>query len=455
MDAETMERLLRHKVSTDTRLLEKGDVFFALVGKRFDAHDFIPQALEKGVSVFVVSDRNKVKEEWLKKADFIYVEDTLAAYGDLACFYRKKIKVPVVAITGSVGKTTVKELLAHLLSARFKVLKNRGTENNLVGVPKTLFLLEKDTEVVVLEMGTNAPGEIERLSSIIRPQAAILTQIGHSHLERLKSLEGVRKEKLMVLKNLERGGILFVNGEDPQLANVRSGVHRVVRVGFPPKANPPLAVDLPRADVIAERVEGSEEGTQFYVDGVKMTTPLVGRHNVLNCLLAIECAKSLGMEAHEIQAALATFKCVPGRLTIKTLSNITFLDDSYNSNPTSFRAALETLKGLETQGKKGVVSGDMLELGPQSEAFHREIGREIASAQLDFAVAAGPLSVSLAEEAVKWGFPAEKMFHVKDSAEAGKVCQKLASAGDLVLIKGSRGMQMEKILECFTSFSTP
>ncbi len=444
MDAETMERLLRHRVSTDTRLLEKGDVFFALIGKRFDAHDFIPQALEKGVSIFVVSDPKKIKEEWLNKAEFVFVEDTLAAYGDLSCFYRKKFKIPVVAITGSVGKTTVKELLAHLLSVRFKVLKNRGTENNLIGVPKTLFQLEKGTEVAVLEMGTNAPGEIERLSAIIRPQAAILTRIGHSHLEGLKSLEGVREEKLKVLKNLERGGILFVNGEDPSLANVQSGVHRVVRIGFDPA----------HADVIAERIEGAEKWTVFYVDGVKMTTPLVGRHNVLNCLLAIECAKGLGVEIGEIQKALTTFKSVPGRLTLKTLSDITFLDDSYNSNPTSFRAALDTLKGLRAHGKKGVVCGDMLELGPQSEALHREIGREIAQTSLDFAVAVGPLSAWLSEEAVKQGFPAEKMFHVKDSAEAGKVCQKLASAGDLVLIKGSRGMQMEKVLECFTSFST-
>ncbi len=444
MDDETMERLLRHRVSTDTRLLEKDDIFFALIGKRFDAHDFIPQALEKGVSFFVVSDRKKIKGEWLKKADFTFVEDTLTAYGDLACFYRKKFKIRIIAITGSVGKTTVKELLTHLLSVRFKVLKTRGTENNLIGVPKTLFQLEKDIEVAVLEMGTNAPGEIERLSAIIQPQAAIVTQIGHSHLEGLKSLEGVRQEKLKVLKNLERGGILFVNGENPFLANVISGVHRVVRIGFDP-AN---------ADVLAERVEGVGVGTTFYVEGVQMMTPLVGRHNVLNCLLAIECAKGLGLEILEIQKALATFKSIPGRLTFKTLSDITFLDDSYNSNPTSFRAALDTLKGLESHGKKGVVCGDMLELGAQSEPLHREIGCEIARAGLDFAVAAGPLSAWLAEEAVKQGFPAEKMFHVKDSAEAGKVCQKLVTAGDLVLVKGSRGMQMERVFDCFTSCST-
>jgi len=437
MDAETMEKLLRHRISTDTRLLEKGDVFFALAGKNFDAHDFIPQALEKGVSYFVVSDRSKIKEEWLKKADFIFVDDTLAAYGDLACFYRQKFKIPVVAITGSAGKTTVKELLAHLLSARFKTLKNRGTENNLVGVPKTLFQLEKDTEVAVLEMGTNAPGEIERLSGIVRPQVAILTQIGHSHLEGLKSLEGVREEKLSILKNLERGGLLFVNGEDPMLSNVQSGVHRVVRVGL-----------------VSEPAAGADGGTEFVVDGVRMKTPLVGRHNVVNCLLAIECAKALGVDIGTIQKALTSFKVVPGRLTFKTLSDIIFLDDSYNSNPTSFGAALKTLKGLETRGKKGVVCGDMLELGAQCEMLHREAGRGLAQMRPDFVVATGPLSACLAEEAVKHGFPAEKMFHVKDSVEAGKVCQKLASAGDLVLLKGSRGMQMEKVLECFTSCST-
>ncbi len=444
MDAETMDRLLRQRISTDTRLLKKGDVFFALIGKRFDAHDFILEALGKGVSHFVVSDRTKVKTEWLTQADFVFVNDTLTAYGDLARYHRQKFKVPAVAVTGSTGKTTVKELLEHLLSSKFRTLKNRGTENNLVGVPKSLLQLEQATQVMVLEMGTNAPGEIERLSSIIRPQIAILTQIGHSHLEGLKDLQGVREEKLSVLKHLDRGGLLVVNGEDPMLTDVKSGVHRVIRVGF----------DRALCEVAAERILGTAEGTVFYWSGLRMETQLVGRHNVLNCLLALQAASALGVASEALQKALAVFKAVPGRLTIKKIANMTFLDDSYNSNPTSFAAAIETLSGIRTDGKKGVVCGDMLELGPEAEAFHRELGRALARSGFHYVVACGTQSAALAEEAVQSGFPRDRIVHVKDSVEAGRACQKFASSGDWVLVKGSRGMQMEKVFECYTSCST-
>jgi len=443
------------RVSTDTRLLEKNDVFFALVGKRFDGHDFITQAMEKGVRTFVVSNRGKIKADQLKSAVFIHVEDTLTAYGDLARHHRQKFKIPVIAITGSSGKTTVKELAAHLLSSKFKVLKNRGTENNLIGVPKTLLQMDVGTEVVVLEMGTSLPGEIERLSSIGRPQVGVLTQIGYSHLEGLKSLEGVREEKLTLLKNLERGGMLIVNGEDPQLAGLQSGVHRLVRVGFSAIGGPASGGRPARVDVSAGNIWSHEQGTTFTLNGTdKIQTLLLGRHNVLNCLLAIQAALALGVELGAIQKSLPGFKPMPGRLSLKTVDDIQFLDDSYNSNPTSLRAALETLKSLKTRGKKGVVFGDMLELGKDAEALHRQAGRSLAEHLFDFVVATGPLSEHLAEEAVKAGYPAGKIFHAKDSADAGKICQKLASGGDLVLVKGSRGMQMEKIFECFMSCST-
>lgn len=432
------------RVSTDTRLLEKNDLFFALVGSRFDGHDFIAEALEKGAAHFVVSNPQKVKPVWLKEADFIAVEDTLTAYGDLARHVRQKYKIPAIAVTGSAGKTTVKELLAHLLSSKFKVLKNRGTENNLVGVPKTLLQLDESFQAIVLEMGTSSPGEIERLSSIIRPQAAVLTQIGASHLEGLKDLEGVRAEKLKVLKHLDRGGLLAVNGENPFLADIQSGVHRLVRVGFPPAPG-----DRPRSDVMAERITEGPCGTEFFWNGLKMETALIGRHNVLNCLLALQCASALGVGPQALQKSLASFKPVPGRLAFKNISDITFLDDSYNSNPVSFRAAVETLCGLKTRGRKGVVCGDMLELGSQSEALHREIGALLARSELDFVVAAGVRCAALVDEALKQGFHRDRIFHARDSAEAGKRCRKLASGGDTVLVKGSRLMQMEKIWRFF------
>ena len=434
-----------NRVCTDTRLLEKNDVFFAFTGKRFDGHDFIAAALEKGARHCVISDAKKIPSEWRGKANFILVGDTVRAYGNLARFYRQKFKIPAVAVTGSMGKTTVKELTAHLLSAKFKVLKNRGTENNLIGVPKTIFQLQSSHEILVLEMGTNQPGEIERLSTLIAPQIGILTQIGPSHLEGLKDLEGVRQEKLKILQGLERGGILLLNGEDPVLKNVQSGVHKIHRVGFAKEG----------ADLVAEQIWAHEEGTSFTAAGQRFDTQLVGRHNVINCLLAIECARLLGVEGEVLQKSLAAFKPVPGRLCLKKMDGIVFLDDSYNANPGSFRAALETLKSFKTPGKKGVVCGDMLELGEKSEAYHRELGAFAAGLLFDFVVACGPQSKFLVEEALKEGYHQSKIHHVKDSAEAAKICQKLASPGDLVLVKGSRGMQMEKVFECFISCSTP
>ncbi len=431
------------QVSTDTRTIEKGDVFFALKGPRFDGHDFLEEAMAKGAAQVVVEDLRKVTAAVRKNDSVIAVEDTLKAYGDLAAAYRKKFKIPVIAVTGSCGKTTAKELIAHVLSKRFNVLKNRGTENNRVGVPKTLFRLEATHEVLVAEMGTNEPGEIALLASILAPQIEVLTQIGSSHLEKLGSLEGVKTEKLSMIRSLERGGLLILNGQDPMLTDVQSGVHRVLRVGFSNK----------NCDAVAQQIWCHEKGSTFYVDGVLFETPLVGRHNILNCLIAILTARSLGMKDPEIREALAGFKAPPGRLNLRVIDGIRFIDDSYNSNPTSFLAALETLKEFKIREKKGVVCGDMLELGQDSEELHRRIGAVMAEQLLDFIVAAGPLSGALADEALKKGFDPKKIHLVKDSAEAGPALRRIVSTGDMVLVKGSRGMQMEKIFQCFTTSS--
>ena len=356
-----------------------------------------------------------------------------------------KYKPKIIAVTGSVGKTTVKELTAHLLSAKFKVLKNRGTENNLIGVPKTLFQLDPSHEIIVLEMGTNQPGEIERLSSILAPQIGVLTQISPSHLEGLKNLEGVRQEKLKILQGLERGGVLILNGEDSSLKTVQSGVHKIRRVGFSRKG----------MSLVAEQIWCHETGTSFSVSGQRFETQLLGRHNLLNCLLAIECAKVFGVDMALLQKNLSTFKPVPGRLCLKNRDGISFLDDSYNSNPGSFRAALETLKSFRTRGKKGVVCGDMLELGANSEACHRQMGVFTAGLFFDFVIVCGAQSKFLVEEAVKAGYDRSKIHRVKDSVEAAKCCRKLASPGDFVLVKGSRGMRMEKVFDCFINCSTP
>ncbi len=434
------EGLPVHKISTDTRTAEKDDVFFALKGSRFDGHDFIKEAEKKGVRHFVVSDPGAVTAQTQKTSNVIGVDDTLKAYGDLAKVYRQKFKIPAIAITGSAGKTTVKELIAHVLSERFRVLKNRGTENNLIGVPKTIFQLEASHEVMVLEMGTNHPGEIDRLSSIIAPQIGIVTQIGFAHLEGLTDLEGVKEQKLKLLNHLERGGVLVLNGQDSYLAGVQSGTHKILRVGFAKEG----------CELSADQVGCLEQGSSFHLGGGDIfETPLIGRHNVLNGLFAIAAARALGLETPEIQKGLGSFKPVPGRLNFREMAGIIFLDDSYNSNPTSFRAALETLKEFKIRERKAVVCGDMLELGEKSEMLHREMGALIAGLLFDYVIAAGPESKYLVDEAVKKGFDPSRIHHTQNAEEAGKLCQQIAVPGDRVLVKGSRGTQMEKVFECF------
>lgn len=443
LDAPAADSLL-HKVSTDTRTIQKGDLFFALSGVRFDGHDFVKEALEKGAAYFVISNPKQITAEQRRSARFIQAVDTLKAYGDLAKLIRQKFKIPAVAITGSSGKTTVKELVAHALSQKFQVLKNRGTENNLVGVPKTIFQIEKEHEVVVLEMGTSAPGEIDRLASIIGPQIGIITQIGLAHLEGLKSQEGVREEKIKLISHVERGGVVIVNGQDPWLKDLACGVHKLIRVGF--------AKDS--CDLVAEQIWCHETGSSFYVNGQLYETQLLGRHNVLNCLFAIGAGEALGVETATLQKAISSFKPVAGRMVLKQIEGIHFLDDTYNSNPSSFKAALETLKEFKIRERRGVVCGDMLELGGHSEALHREIGALAASMLFDFVIAAGPQCKFLVDEALKRGFEAKKIHHVKDSKEAGKLCREIAAAGDRILVKGSRGMQMEKVFDCFITSST-
>ncbi len=437
-------------VSTDTRTAGKDEVFFALAGDRFDGHDFLKEAVERGACALVVSEPKKLTAELKRSVRAILVEDTLTAYGDLARWYRQKFKIPVVAITGSSGKTTVKELTAHVLAQRFNVLKNRGTENNLVGVPRTILQLDAGHEVLVLELGTNLPGEIERLGSIAAPQIGVITQIGASHLEGLGSVEGVRAEKLSLIKQVDRGGVIVLNGHDPALAEIPGGMHRVLRVGL-----------KEGCDLQAEQAWCHEKGSTFRVDrglyeprgGEKalLETPLIGRHNVQNALLAAAVGAALGVEFDLIAKALATFKPVPGRLSPRPIDGIHFLDDSYNSNPASLQAALETLKECKTQERKIVVVGDMLELGDRSEELHRQAGGSIARMLFDEVIAAGPQCRHLVDEALKSGFDPGRIRHAKDAVEAGKLLKGLAHAGDMVLVKGSRGTRMERVFEPFAA----
>jgi len=260
----------------------------------------------------------------------------------------------------------------------------------------------------------------------------------------LGSPEGVRREKLALLKHLETGGICFLNGEDSLLDGVESPAHRVTRAGFSKSAS----------EFYAENIQCGENGSSFAVNGILFHTRLLGRHNVLNCLLAMAVARSLGIAWQDLLVSLKTFEPVRGRLFERIIEGIYFIDDSYNSNPGSFRASIEMLGDFERVGRKGLVCGDMLELGEHSETCHRQMGALLAKQRFDFVIAAGSWCKFLVEEALKNGFDPKNIYHADDSAQAGRICRELAKAGDRVLVKGSRGAQMERVLECFITSST-
>ncbi len=423
---------MEKRYSTDSRTIEAGDWFVALKGERFDGHRFVSDVVARGAKGLVVSDRASVPSTLPTNVEVQIVDDTLKAYGDFAAAHRKQFSIPVIAITGSSGKTTIKELLGALLATRFQVLKNEGTENNLIGVPKTLLRLNSHHQVVVAEMGTNQPGEIARLSQIVSPDMAILTQIGLSHLERLKSREGVKAEKLALLPHLKKGGVLFLNAEDAILVTVQSPDHECVRVYAP------------------QNIRYDTSGMKFNLDGREFETKLLGRHNALNCAMAIAVAKRMGVDDKQIAQGLAAFEPAYGRMNVKNLGDIVVIDDSYNANPQSFAAAMEVLAGMPKRGRKIVICGDMLELGDGSESLHRAAAHTVIAAQPDLVIAAGKNMAFLAQEAVQNSFDPARMVLVKDNQEAGRVAREQIHSGDLVLVKGSRGMAMEKVLDFLT-----
>jgi UDP-N-acetylmuramoyl-tripeptide--D-alanyl-D-alanine ligase len=306
-------------------------------------------------------------------------------------------------------------------------------------VPKTIFALEPSHEILVLELGTNLPGEIARLTEIAAPDTAIVTRIGPSHLQGLGTIEGVRAEKLSIARGLKPGGTLWVNGDDPLLKDARVENAPVRRV----------SAGDPGADLLAQDVSVDGEGTRFRVGSISFRLPCLGRHNVLNALLVLGVARGFGMTDAAVAERLAGFRPVGGRLEVRRIEGLTFLDDSYNANPVSFEAALNALAEFPAAGKKIVVAGDMLELGPGSPEFHRALGRRAAEKNFDFFLTAGPRQREAADEAVRAGLPASRVRACLDAAEAGVALRSLAASGDVILVKGSRGMKMETVIACF------
>lgn len=444
---ERIEAMEIKGVSIDSRKIKEGELFVAIKGDRFDGHDFVPEVMKKGAWGAIV-DKSILETQFGKIGGFpniIPVEDTLRALQEMSFLHRNKFTLPMVGITGSNGKTTTKEMVAGILKQKGPVLKNEGNLNNHIGVPLTLMQLEKDHRAAVVEMGMSALGEIDLLARLVQPDVGVITNIGPAHLEFLGSLDRVAEAKAELLGNIRANGVAVLNADDPYfktLKNKWSG--RVLSFGIEQ-----------RADVQASDIRQDKEFTDFTIEaeGLKVNVRLraVGRHNIYNALAAAAAAIAVGMPLDAVKYGLDDFTPVAMRSELKVVKGRTVLADYYNANPGSVRAALETLVTLRPGARSVAVLGDMLELGPSSPEEHRAIGRIAARLGVDVLITVGPLAKHLLEGAREAGMAKERLFAFAagSHAKAAARLEKESKNGDAVLIKGSRGMKMEKILEKF------
>ncbi|MFZ1005787.1 MAG: UDP-N-acetylmuramoyl-tripeptide--D-alanyl-D-alanine ligase [Candidatus Sulfotelmatobacter sp.] len=422
--------------SIDSRTVGVGQLFFAVKGERLDGHDFVQQALSNGAVAAVV--RKDQLSRYPEDARLLAVEDTLVALQTLAKAVRKLWGKPLVAVTGSAGKTTTKEAIAHVLSAQFRVLKSEGNFNNHFGLPLMLLKLESEYDVAVIEMGMSHAGEIRALAKIAHPEIGVVTNVAPVHLEFFDSIAGIARAKYELVESLPANGTAVLNADDEYVSQFgRDFKGKVVMYGT-----------RPTADVRAEKIcSKGREGTEFEVvvgsvrEAVRL--PLVGEHNVLNALAAVAVGLERGMKPSEAVAELATLAPAEKRGEVLQLGNITAINDCYNSNPKALEAMVDALAAM-TAKRHIVVAGEMLELGSAGEELHRKAGRHIAGKKIDVLLGVRGLAQGMVESARDAGICAE---FVASSEEAGEWLAREARDGDLVLLKASRGVKLEKALE--------
>lgn len=431
-------------LTTDSRALQPGNLFIPLVGEKFDGHDFIGDAVRAGASgVLVQRDREGKLGRAAETVAVIVVEDTLRALGDIARFWRKLFPIPVIAVTGSSGKTTTKEMIGHILGLGRKVHKNQGNFNNLVGLPLTLFGMNGSHEAAVLEMGTNRRGEIGRLTEIAAPDVGVITNIGPAHLKGFGSLDAVREEKGDLFRVMGNNGIAVINGDDENvglLAKRWDGER--ITFGFDGRA-------FVRAEGITP--EGPQ-GISFLLrvgelkGNVSLAT--VGEHNVRNALAAAAASWAVGTDFETLRRGLQAFRPVPGRMAVRRLKNGAFLiDDSYNANPASVKEALKTLRDQQGKHRSIAVLGDMLELGEAAADLHEEIGRAVADSGVDTLFVKGAYARAVASGAASRGLKEERIVLNGATEEISAWLKARLGPQDWVLVKGSRGMKMDEVVE--------
>ncbi len=424
-------------VSIDSRSLRVGEAFFAIRGSRLDGHEFLADAASRGASAMVV---HSLSDDPPPHVPVILVDDTTLAMGRLAAFHRSRFDIPVVAVTGSNGKTTTKEMTAAVLGMRWSVLKPDRSFNNQWGVPLTLLGIRPEHRAAVVELGTNHPGEIEQLARIARPTVGVVTTVASVHTEFLGSLEGVQREKAALVAAIPSSGFVILNADDPLVLEMaREARGTVITYGASPGAR-----------VRAEGEIGYESGRLVFSllsgDGIsRVELQFLGRHNVTNALAAASVGVALGFSLDEIVAGLESARPAPGRLVWRPAGQIRILDDSYNANPASVRSALATLAEVSGGARMVVALGDMLELGRIAREAHEEVGREAAAVGVAELVCLGPMA--------RWTALAARAAGILESHNVGTVEDAVALLlkrlvpGDVLLVKGSRGMRMERVAD--------
>jgi UDP-N-acetylmuramoyl-tripeptide--D-alanyl-D-alanine ligase len=466
-------------VSTDSRNIKEGEIFIALKGPRFDGHDFLNDAISKGARGIIIEESRVqspefgvlIRDSRLQIPDsrfsMIVVQDTLRALQDIAHYLRLRYDIPVIGVTGSNGKSTTKEIIASILSRRWKVLKSEGNINNHIGVPLTLLKLKPEHQAIVLEMAMRAQGEIKRLSEIARPTIGVITNIGPAHLETLGSLDRVAKAKAEMFETLDEEGTAILNNDDQYLKKIDLSNFKgwVVSYGFSEDA------DLRAAKIKHEGISSTfsivvktnivdyllpsvmlpstapvlGKKKEIKIEGIHL--PLPGRHNIYNALAAASVAITLGFDPSTIKEGLEGFRPLPMRSEVIEIKGRKVINDTYNSNPDSMEAALQTLKHLSNRGRSIAVLGDMLELGDWKEKAHRELGSKIAKMGIGEFIAVGDLMRYAASTAQSEGMEKGNIHICSSPEEANKILKEISREGDTILIKGSRAIGMERTLK--------
>ena len=433
------------RISTDSRDLQPGDLFIAISGPNFDGHNFIPAVMDSGAAGILVSralDEALLAAATSASVTILQCDDTVRGLNRLAAAYRRDLRAKVIAVGGSNGKTTTKQIIHTLLSQRFSGVASPKSFNNNIGLPLTLLSVQPQHEYVVLEVGTNAPGEVEALGQVAAPDIVVITGVGLEHLEFLTDIVHVANEEASLARFVAPDGILLLTNESPELLHA-------LRLTRGPRFTVGHAAS--GADMEATEIHEALAGTDFVVNGrTAYHLPLLGRHNVFNAMLAIGVARRMGLTDEEIQTGLRAVKPASMRLEPLRIGEHLIINDAYNANPTSMAAAIKMFATLPLAdagtacSRRVAVLGDMLELGTQSGELHRQMGRLAAENPIDLLIFVGPLMHHAANEARQKGMA---VHHFSDVGAAGAELPKLLTPSDVILLKASRGTRLEKLLD--------